>query len=107
MLAVESALSHFLCLRWALGQAAHLLALLRGSGALAGRPLMVHVLSLGRYTFAQMLLLMSQDPGCHNSMAQRLRGHIFNSLVVGSLDCIALGECARARVDTQTELDPR
>ena len=31
-------------------------------------------------------------------MAQRLKGHIFDSLVVGSLDRMALGECTGARV---------
>ncbi|KAF4020282.1 hypothetical protein G4228_011867, partial [Cervus hanglu yarkandensis] len=91
VLAVESSLSHFLCPRRGLGWAAHVLALLRGSGALASRPLVVHALSLGGYTFAQMLLLMGQDLGHHGSVAQRLRGHIFDSLVVGSLDRMALG----------------
>ncbi|KAM9699012.1 uncharacterized protein ACBT57_024775 [Dama dama] len=38
-----------------------------------------------------MLLLMGQDLGHHGSVAQRLRGHIFDSLVVGSLDRMALG----------------
>ena len=94
VLAVESSLSHFLCPRRGLGWAAHVLTLLRGSGALASRPLVVHALSLGGYTFAQMLLLMDQDLGHHGSVAQRLRGHIFDSLVVGSLDRMALGECA-------------
>ncbi|ELW67415.1 hypothetical protein TREES_T100014605 [Tupaia chinensis] len=95
VLAVESALSHFLCPRRGLVRAAQVLALLQGPGALAGRPLVVHALSLGGYTFAQMLLLMSQDLGRHSSIAQRLRGHVFDSLVVGSLDRMALGECAR------------
>ncbi|XP_031311174.2 transmembrane protein 53-A isoform X2 [Camelus dromedarius] len=91
VLAVESALSHFLCPRRGLGRAARVLALLRGPGVLARRPLVVHALSLGGYTFAQMLLLMGQDLGRHSSVAQRLRGHIFDSLVVGSLDHMALG----------------
>ena len=98
VLAVESALSHFLCPRLGLRWAAHVLALLREPGALASRPLVVHALSLGGYTFAQMLLLMGQDLGRHGSVAQRLRGHIFDSLVVGSLDRMALGECAGASV---------
>ena len=45
-----------------------------------------------------MLLLMGQDLGRHGSVAQRLKGHIFDSLVVGSLDRMALGECTGARV---------
>ena len=83
VLAVESALSHFLCPRRGLRWAAHVLALLQGPGALASRPLVVHALSLGGYTFAQMLLLMGQDLGRHGSVAQRLKGHIFDSLVMG------------------------
>lgn len=41
-------------------------------GALASCPLVLHVFSLGGYTFAQMLLLMSQNLGCHSSVAQCL-----------------------------------
>ncbi|XP_062954964.1 uncharacterized protein LOC134379757 [Cynocephalus volans] len=91
VLAVESALSHFLCPHQGLVQAAQVLALLRGPGTLADHPLLVHALSLGGYTFAQMLLLMSRDLGHHSSVARRLRGHIFDSLVVGSLDRMVLG----------------
>lgn len=58
-------------------------------GALASCPLVLHIFSLGGYTFAQMLLLMSQNPGRQSSVAQCLRG---------SLDHMALGECARVRM---------
>ncbi|XP_037368703.1 uncharacterized protein LOC119246446 isoform X1 [Talpa occidentalis] len=91
VLAVESALRHFLCPRLGLRRAARVLALLRGPGVLASRPLVVHALSLGGYTFAQMLLLMSRDPGRYSTVTRRLWGHIFDSLVVGSLERMALG----------------
>lgn len=51
-------------------------------------PLLVHALSLGDSTFAQLLLLTSQDLRCHGSVAWHIQGHIFSSL-----DCMAL--CAR------------
>ena len=54
----------------------------------------MHTLSLGGYTFAQTLLLRGQDLGRHSSVAQRLRCRISDRLVVGSLDHVALGECA-------------
>ncbi|XP_054985208.1 uncharacterized protein LOC129402485 [Sorex araneus] len=91
VLAVESSLRHFLCPRLGLGRAARLLELLQGPGVLAGRPLVVHALSLGGYTFAQMLLLIHRQPGRYSAVAQRLWGHVFDSLVVGSLDRMALG----------------
>ncbi|XP_012861396.1 transmembrane protein 53-A-like [Echinops telfairi] len=91
VLVAESALGHFLCPRRGLGHAARLLALLQVPGTMAGRPLVVHALSLGGYTFAQMLLLMSRDLGRYSSVVQQLRGHIFDSLVVGSLERMALG----------------
>lgn len=69
-----------------LAQAAWVLALLL-PGAQTSCPLMLHTLSLGGYTFAQMLLLMSQDLGCHSSVAWCLQG---------SLDGMMLGECEEA-----------
>ncbi|XP_016045126.2 transmembrane protein 53-B-like [Erinaceus europaeus] len=91
VLAVESSLRHFLCPCLGQRRAARVLALLGDLGALARRPLVVHALSLGGYTFAQMLLLMKQDPRRYGGVARRLWGHIFDSLVVGSLDHMALG----------------
>ncbi|XP_049631291.1 transmembrane protein 53-A-like isoform X2 [Suncus etruscus] len=91
VLVVESALRHFLCPRLGLGRAAQVLELLQGQKALASRPLVVHALSLGGYTFAQMLLLIRRQPGRYSTVAGRLWGHIFDSLVVGSLDRMALG----------------
>lgn len=91
VLTVESALRHFLCPRLGLGRAARVLELLQGPGVLAGRPLVVHALSLGGYTFAQMLLLIRRQPERYSAVAARLWGHIFDSLVVGSLDHMALG----------------
>lgn len=93
VLVVESALRHFLCPPLGLGRAAQVLELLQGQKALASRPLVVHALSLGGYTFAQMLLLIHRQPGRYSTVAGRLWGHIFDSLVVGSLDRMALGEC--------------
>lgn len=91
VLVVESALRHFLCPRLGLGRAARVLELLQGPGVLAARPLVVHALSLGGYTFAQMLLLIRRQPGRYSAVATRLWGHIFDSLVVGNLDRMALG----------------
>ncbi|XP_054548614.1 uncharacterized protein LOC119246446 isoform X2 [Talpa occidentalis] len=39
----------------------------------------------------KMLLLMSRDPGRYSTVTRRLWGHIFDSLVVGSLERMALG----------------
>nr|KAF6418891.1 hypothetical protein HJG63_008889 [Rousettus aegyptiacus] len=84
----ENKLSHFLCPCQNQGQAPWVLTSL-WPGALASCPLVLHIFSLGGYTFAQMLLLMSQNPGRQSSVAQCLRG---------SLDHMALGECARVRM---------
>lgn len=51
-------------------------------------PTVLHTLSLGGYTFAQMLLLRNQDLGCHSRLARCLQG---------SLDGMVLRECARRR----------
>lgn len=84
----ENKLSHFLRPYRSQGQASWVLTLLR-PGALASCPLVLHIFSLGGYTFAQMLLLMSQNLGRHSSMAQCLWGN---------LDHMALGECVRERM---------
>lgn len=53
---------------------------------------MLHTLPLGGYTFGYMSLLTSQELG----VAWHLQSHIFNILVMGTLDGSVLGEGDRA-----------
>uniref|UniRef100_A0A8C3HY37 Transmembrane protein 53 n=1 Tax=Chrysemys picta bellii TaxID=8478 RepID=A0A8C3HY37_CHRPI len=97
VLVVESDLSHFLWPRHGLAYAACVLGLLRDSQPFCSRPLLVHAFSIGGYTFAQMMVHMSREPQRHRQLAERIRGLVYDSLVMGSLGNMALGEWGLGR----------
>ncbi|KAG7454299.1 hypothetical protein MATL_G00258230 [Megalops atlanticus] len=90
VLVVESGVSQFLWPRWGLGYAADVLEVLQSDG-FASRPLLVHALSIGGYTFTQLLVHVSQDARRYRGLTDRIRGQIYDSLVCGSLEQMAVG----------------
>ena len=81
---------HFLWPRWGLEYGGQVLELLQ-SERFVSRPLLVHAISLGAYTFGQLLVHISQDTQKYKGFTQRIRGHIYDSLVIGSLERMAIG----------------
>lgn len=90
VLVVESEVREFLWPRWGLDHSKRLLELLQ-SECFASRPLLVHAFSIGGYTFAQLLVHVSQDMQKYQALTQRIIGQIYDSLVVGSLENMATG----------------
>ncbi|XP_071357112.1 transmembrane protein 53 isoform X2 [Trachinotus anak] len=88
VLVVES--GEFLWPRWGLDHGKSLLELLQ-SDRFASRPLLVHAFSIGGYTFSQLLVHVSQDTQKYQSLTKRIKGQVFDSLVVGSLEKMAIG----------------
>ena len=91
VLMVESEVSQFLWPRWGLEYSARVLDVLEDE-RFSQRPLLVHAFSIGGYTFGQMLVHMARDGQRYRGLAQRIRGHIYDSLVIGSLERMAIGE---------------
>lgn len=91
ILVVESKVSEFLWPRWGLEHGARVLQLLE-SERFSQRPLLVHAFSIGGYTFAQVLLNMSTDAQRYQGLMGRFRGQIYDSLVIGSLEQMAVGK---------------
>lgn len=90
VLVVESEVKDFLWPRWGLDRGRRLLELLH-SERFVSRPLLVHAFSIGGYTFAQILVLISQDMQKYEEFSKRIRGQVFDSLVLGSLERMATG----------------
>ncbi|XP_017261104.1 uncharacterized protein si:dkey-5i3.5 [Kryptolebias marmoratus] len=90
ILVVESEVKDFLWPRWGLNRCKLLLELLQ-SERFVTRPLLVHAFSIGGFTFAQLLVHMSQDKQKYQSVTNRIKGQVYDSLVVGSLDHMAVG----------------
>ncbi|XP_075440787.1 transmembrane protein 53-like isoform X2 [Ascaphus truei] len=90
VLVAESSLSHFLWPRRGLDYAGQLLDILMGED-LSSRHLYVHAFSIGGYTFAQMLVWASNGQQEHREALGRIRGQVFDSLVVGSMEKMASG----------------
>lgn len=84
-------MKEFLWPRWGLDHAKRLLELLQ-SDRFVSRPLLVHAFSIGGFTFAQLLVHLSQDPDKYQALIQRIKGQIYDSLVVGSLEMMAIGQ---------------
>lgn len=80
----------FLWPRWGLENGERLLELLH-SDRFASRPLLVHAFSIGCYTFTQMLVHVSQDPEKYQAFTGRIKGHIYDSAVVGSVETMVDG----------------
>ncbi|XP_049670475.1 glycine, alanine and asparagine-rich protein-like [Accipiter gentilis] len=62
-----------------------------GGSGLATRPLLVHAISAGAYTFAQVLLLLRHRPRQCRRLAPRFRGIVYDSLVTGGIGDMARG----------------
>ncbi|XP_018519433.1 transmembrane protein 53-A isoform X1 [Lates calcarifer] len=90
VLVVESEVQEFLWPRWGLDHGKRLLELLQ-SERFASRPLLVHAFSIGGFTFSQLLIHVSQDTQKYQSLTNRIKGQVFDSLVVGSLERMAIG----------------
>ncbi|XP_075875244.1 transmembrane protein 53-A [Nelusetta ayraudi] len=90
VLVVESEVKEFLWPRWGLERSKTLLELLQ-SDQFASRPLLVHAFSIGGFTFAQLLVHVSQDTLKYQGLIQRIKGQVYDSLVVGSLEVMAKG----------------
>ena len=81
---------HFLWPRWALVHGMNLIELLQ-SERFVSRPLLVHAFSIGGYTFTQLLVHVSKDTQKYQSLTKRIKGQVFDSLVVGTVERMASG----------------
>ncbi|XP_013867807.1 uncharacterized protein LOC106520331 isoform X2 [Austrofundulus limnaeus] len=90
ILVVESEVKDFLWPRWGLDRGKVLLELLQ-SESFVTRPLLVHAFSIGGYTFAQLLVHITEDKQKYQAVTNRIRGQVYDSLVVGSLEHMAIG----------------
>ncbi|XP_026101726.1 transmembrane protein 53 isoform X2 [Carassius auratus] len=90
VLVVESEVSQFLWPRWGLEYGGHVLELLE-SERFSQRPLLVHAFSIGAYTFSQVLVHVANDTQRYQGLTNRIRGQIYDSLVMGSLEHMANG----------------
>ncbi|CAL1568572.1 unnamed protein product [Knipowitschia caucasica] len=90
VLLVQSNVLHFLWPRWGLEYGLEVLKVLE-QPLFSARLILVHATSIGGYTFSQMLTHIAQDPERHEGLRKRMQGHIYDSLVVGTLDHMAVG----------------
>ncbi|XP_047452540.1 uncharacterized protein si:dkey-5i3.5 [Mugil cephalus] len=90
VLVVESVVQEFLWPRWGLDRGKTLVELLQ-SDRFISRPLVVHAFSIGGYTFTQLLVHMSQDTQKYQALIKRIKGQVYDSLVVGSVERMAVG----------------
>ncbi|XP_041114449.1 transmembrane protein 53 isoform X2 [Polyodon spathula] len=90
VLTVESKTSHFLWPRWGLDYGAQVLELLQ-SDSFVSRPLLLHAFSIGGYIFSQMMVHISKNAQQYKSMTDRIKGQIYDSLVIGSVERMATG----------------
>ncbi|XP_052007820.1 uncharacterized protein LOC127661236 isoform X2 [Xyrauchen texanus] len=90
VLIVESEVRQFLWPRWGLEYGGHLLELLE-SERFCQRPLLVHAFSIGGYTFCQVLIHVAKDTQRYLGLTNRIRGQIYDSLVMGSVEQMAVG----------------
>ncbi|XP_062404322.1 transmembrane protein 53-B [Sardina pilchardus] len=90
VLMVESEVSQFLWPRWGLEYGARVLDVLE-SERFSHRPVLVHAFSIGGYTFGQLMVHIARDRQRYQGLSQRICGHIYDSLVMGSLERMATG----------------
>ncbi|KAI4880004.1 hypothetical protein NFI96_029187 [Prochilodus magdalenae] len=90
VLVVETEVGRFLWPKWGLEYGRELLEVLE-SDRFSQCPLLVHAFSIGGYTFAQMLVHMAKDAQRYQGLTSRIRGQIYDSLVMGSLERMAIG----------------
>ncbi|CAG5958113.1 transmembrane protein 53 [Menidia menidia] len=101
VLVVESEVTDFLWPRWGLDRAKKLMDLLQ-SEPFMSRPLLIHAFSIGGYTYGQLLVHMSKDKQKYQGVTNRIKGQVYDSLVVGSLEQMArgLGKTVFPRLET-------
>lgn len=92
VLVIQSGVMHFLWPRWGLSYGLEVLKLLE-EPQFSGRAVLVHATSIGGYTFTQILTHIARGQKEHAGLAQRVIGHIYDSLVFGTLEHMAIGEC--------------
>ncbi|XP_053741986.1 transmembrane protein 53 [Synchiropus splendidus] len=90
VLVVESEVKDFLWPQWGLARGKSILDLLH-SDLFVSRPLFVHAFSIGGYTFGQMLVHVLQDTQKYEQLTRRIKGQVFDSIVIGSLEKMATG----------------
>ncbi|XP_061617952.1 uncharacterized protein LOC133471872 isoform X2 [Phyllopteryx taeniolatus] len=91
VLLVQSGAMHFLWPRWGSDYGLEVLEVLEGP-EFAGRPLLVYASSIGGYTFTQVLVHVAHGHAKHAALPHRVVGHIYDSLVAGTLEHMATGE---------------
>lgn len=91
VLVVQSSVMHFLWPRWGLEYGLEVLKVLEDPRFLR-RPVLVQAFSIGGYTFTQMLTHIAQGPEKYASLTQRMKGHIYDSLVGGTVEHMASGQ---------------
>lgn len=84
-------LKEFLWPRWGLDHGKRLLELLH-TDRFVSRPLVVHAFSIGGFTFAQLLVHVSEDTQKYQALKQRIKGQVYDSLVIGSVEMMAIGQ---------------
>ncbi|KAM4570308.1 uncharacterized protein PAE49_009507 [Odontesthes bonariensis] len=90
VLLVQSSVMHFLWPRWGLNYGLEVLNILQ-EPPFSERSILVHASSIGGYTFTQVLTHVAQEPKKHAGLPERVIGHIYDSLVAGSLEQMATG----------------
>ncbi|XP_071359101.1 transmembrane protein 53-like [Trachinotus anak] len=90
VLLVQSSVMHFLWPRWGLDYGLEVLKVLE-EPQFSERAVLVHASSIGGYTFTQMLTHIAHGPKKYAGLGQRVIGHIYDSLVAGSLENMAVG----------------
>ncbi|MGH0142900.1 UNVERIFIED_CONTAM: hypothetical protein FKN15_047833 [Acipenser sinensis] len=90
VLTVESKTSHFLWPRWGLDYGAQVLELLQ-SDSFVSCPLLLHAFSIGGYTFSQMMVHISKNAQQYKSVTDMIKGQIYDSLIIGSVEKMAEG----------------
>ena len=103
VLVVQSSVMHFLWPRWGLDYGLEVLRVLE-EPQFSGREVLVHSASIGGYTFTQVLAQIAQGPKQHADLAQRVIGHVYDSLVVGTLEHMATGEWLIHRMPTRAQV---
>lgn len=98
VLLIQSSVMHFLWPQWGLDYGLEVLKVLE-EPQFSGRALLVHASSIGGYTFTQMLTHISLGPKKYARLGQRVIGHIYDSLVAGSLEHMAVGEWGWSSTD--------
>ncbi|XP_070848228.1 transmembrane protein 53-A-like isoform X1 [Chaetodon trifascialis] len=90
VLVVRSSVMHFLWPRWGLDYGLEVLTVLE-EPQFSGRVVLVHASSIGGFTFSQILVHIARGPKEHAGLAKRVMGQIYDSLVVGTLEHMAIG----------------